>query len=207
MTNYKSIVFQLGVRTGKESGNRIEVLCPFHFDKSLGSAFINLDAGWLTCYSCKSNKHLYHIVKKLRPSLSHSEIQLMLGWSNKDSLSSIIKAKIEKDSRVKEFKNPPRALQAERIGFKIEKITTKLVFLIPFSISYTVPDAFSGNRIPDGIKILMNNAKKFTVDKISFREKYLMAEHLDTCLTTEEMQVIIQKECDVLKAKYDSLKN
>ena len=109
LTNYRFIVNQLGIQTKKENGKRLEILCPFHFDKHFGSAFLDLDSGWITCYSCKANKHVYHAIKKLQPTLTHKEIQNKLGWQTEETFTSIISKKIEKSfsyfiSRCRKYK-------------------------------------------------------------------------------------------------------
>lgn len=48
------------------SGNWLDTLCKFHFDRNLGAAFINLDTSVFHCYSCGATTNLIGIVKHVQ---------------------------------------------------------------------------------------------------------------------------------------------
>ncbi len=59
--------------------NWISVLCPYHDDRNLGSAYISLDTSIFYCQSCKTSSNLYSIVKYLTGFSNPKEIFEYMG--------------------------------------------------------------------------------------------------------------------------------
>lgn len=49
----------------KISSNDLDILCPFHDDKNIGSAKINTETGLFNCYSCKTGGNIFQFVAML----------------------------------------------------------------------------------------------------------------------------------------------
>jgi DNA primase len=49
----------------KLSSNDLDIICPFHDDKNLGSTKINEETGLFNCYSCKASGNIFQFVARM----------------------------------------------------------------------------------------------------------------------------------------------
>lgn len=71
----------LGVRHDSfiNSNGWLNVICPFHADKSLGSAAINMKTGVFNCYSCGTSKHITKAVMEILNLTGREAYQILTG--------------------------------------------------------------------------------------------------------------------------------
>ena len=55
---------QLSYKGTPNSKGWLSIICPFHNDKDFGNASLNIHTGIITCFNCKTSKHISSLLKK-----------------------------------------------------------------------------------------------------------------------------------------------
>lgn len=80
-----SILDDIGIKHNHKINNKswIPILCPYHNDKSLGSAFVHTTTGAFNCYSCKTSSSLVKMVQDFK-GLTYQETLSYIGAEDFD---------------------------------------------------------------------------------------------------------------------------
>lgn len=75
------------IRESRPKGEWLDVLCPFHNDKHLGNAFININTSVFKCFSCGKSSNLVGMVKH-HMELNYTEAVEFIGLEENDNFQS-----------------------------------------------------------------------------------------------------------------------
>lgn len=131
-----TILNKLNIQYEESSGRRkrISILCPFHNDTNLGSAYMNTDdgLGQFKCYSCGKATNIIGIIKHVTKI---DEIRAALESLSLHHFLNSFETSLEARQRYKSKK--PKVSVQEEAAVKIRKYDLELVSFDPQAYSYT----------------------------------------------------------------------
>lgn len=138
-----SALDRLGIKheTRPNGKNWLGVVCPYHFDKDFGNAFINLDTGHFKCFhgACNTKAHITGVVRH-RLNCSYREAQSFLGNEYvPPSYSSNVDSRNQKPPRRKKIH---KTENTERKAERSRQYHLQLSPLNPYQYRYTLERGF-----------------------------------------------------------------
>ena len=139
-----SALDRLGIKheTRPNSKNWLGVVCPYHFDKDFGNAFVNLDTGHFKCFhgACNVKAHITGVVKH-RLNCSWKEANKFLGNEYvPPSYDSNVDSRNQKPERRKKIH---KTENTERKAERSRQYHLKLSPLNPYQYRYTLERGFT----------------------------------------------------------------